>query len=133
MDGSVVGIETDVADEFEALSAREAAAISRVRKLSRLLDSAIRVPGTDHRIGLDPLIGVLPVAGDAVAAALSLYPVLEAYRLDVPRRTLAKMVALVAVDAVVGSVPVVGGVLDALWTVNEWNVDTIERHVRSGH
>ena len=112
------------------ISAREAAALRRARALSGLLDDAVRVPGTDVRFGLDPILGVVPVAGDAVAAVLSLYPVAEAYRLGAPRRTLAKMLAVVGVDAVVGSVPAVGGVFDALWKANERNTRTLERHVR---
>ncbi|PSQ19635.1 DUF4112 domain-containing protein [Halobacteriales archaeon QS_8_69_26] len=110
----------------------EAAALRRVRTASRLLDDAVRVPGTDVRVGLDPILGVLPVAGDSVSMIVSLYLVLEAYRLDVPRTTIAKMLALVATDAAVGSVPVLGTVFDAFWKTNRWNVRTIERHVHGG-
>lgn len=120
--------QIDVGEERD-LSASETAALRRVRSLSTLLDSAIRIPGTNYRVGLDPILGVLPVAGDAVAAALSLYPVAEAYRLGAPKRTLLWMLGLVAVDAVIGSVPLVGGVFDALWKANEWNRRTLERHV----
>ncbi|WP_336000139.1 DUF4112 domain-containing protein [Halorientalis halophila] len=112
------------------VTSREAAAIRRASRVARLLDEAVRVPGTDFRIGLDPIIGVLPVAGDSVAAALSLYPVLEAYRLDASRGTLAKMLALVGIDAFIGSIPALGPVFDAFWKANEWNVRALERHVR---
>lgn len=135
-DASSVGAPSDgtrgsTAIDVEATgtSPREEAALRRARTLSTLLDDAIRVPGTDARVGLDPIVGVLPVGGDAVAAALSLYPILEAYRFDVPRRTLAKMLVLVAIDAVVGSVPVLGTVFDAFWKANKWNVRTLERHL----
>ena len=117
------------ADRERGLTADEAATLERVRVFGWLLDDAIPIPGTDYRIGLDPVISVVPVAGDLVAALLSLYPVVEAYRLGVERKTLAKMLALVAVDAGVGSVPVLGSVFDAVWKANEWNVRTIERHV----
>lgn len=109
------------------LSSSETAALRRAQKLSTLLDDAVRVPGTDFRIGLDPILGVLPVAGDGVSALLSLYPVAEAVRFGASRRTLGKMLALVGVDAVVGSVPILGGVFDAVWKANEWNVRTLER------
>jgi hypothetical protein len=112
------------------LSAREEAALRRVRRMSRLLDEAIRVPGTDVRVGLDPILGIAPVGGDAIAAVVSLYPAVEAYRLGASKGTLAKMLALVAVDAVVGSVPVVGTLFDAFWKANSWNRRTLERHVR---
>ncbi len=119
----------DALEDAQDLTPKEEAALRRVRGLSFLLDDALKVPGTDFRIGLDPILSVLPVAGDAVAAVLSLYPVLEAYRLDVPRETLTKMLALVVVDAVGGSVPVLGTLFDAFWKANEWNVKTIERHL----
>lgn len=109
--------------------ASEEAALRRVRAVSRLLDDAVRVPGTDFRVGLDPVLGVLPAAGDTVSTAISLYILAEAYRLGVPRTSIAKMVALVATDAVVGSIPVLGTVFDAFWKANRWNVGTIERHV----
>lgn len=113
-----------------SMTAREEAALRRIRSVSRLLDEAVRVPGTDFRVGLDPVLGVVPGAGDAVAAALSLYPLVEAYRFDAPKGTLARMLALVAVDAVVGSIPVVGPVFDAFWKANEWNLRVLQRHVR---
>lgn len=105
------------------------AAVRRTRGLADLLDEAVRIPGTDIRIGLDPILGLLPVAGDLAMAVLSLYPVLEAYRLDAPRRTLAWMLALVGIDAAIGSIPVVGDLFDAFWKANEWNARALERHV----
>lgn len=116
--------------ETDGLTAREAAALARVRRLSRVLDSAIRVPGTEIRFGLDPVLSLLPVAGDAAAAMISLYTVAEAYRLGAPKRTLATMLAVVAVDAVAGSIPLLGPVFDAFWRANEWNARLLARHLR---
>lgn len=99
------------------------AAVARMRTVARLLDDSVRVPGTTRRIGLDPIIGVLPVAGDALTTGLSLYIVLESARLGVPTRTLVRMVANVAVDAAGGSVPVVGDLFDATFKANQRNVD----------
>jgi len=125
----VPGDRDEIAGEVTGATATEEAALQRVRTASRLLDDAVGIPGTGIRIGLDPILGVLPVAGDSVATVVSLYIVAEAYRLDVPPATLAKMLALIAVDTVVGSLPVVGTVFDAVWKANRWNVRTIERHV----
>jgi len=111
------------------LTPAEAGALDRARFVSRLLDEAVRVPGTQFRFGLDPILSLLPIAGDFAAAVLSLYTVFEAYRLGAPKRTLATMLTLIAVDAVVGSVPVLGSVFDALWKANEWNVRLLERHL----
>jgi hypothetical protein len=91
--------------------------------VSRLLDESVRLPGTEFRIGLDPVLGVLPGAGDAVAAGLSLYIVLESARLGVAYTTLLRMLANVALDVAVGSVPVVGVLFDAVWKANVRNVE----------
>lgn len=107
----------------------EAAALERVRVVSHLLDEAIRVPGTNYRVGLDPILGILPVGGDVVAFLFSIYPILEAARFDLPTWTIAKMLVLVAIDAVVGSIPLVGTLFDAVWKANEWNRRTLERHL----
>lgn len=117
---------------LESLRPREASAVRRVRGLSRLLDEAFRIPGTDYRIGLDPILGILPGAGDAAAAAVSLYPVLEAYRFGASKRTLAKMLTLVGIDIVIGSVPLIGPGFDAVWKANKWNLKTLERHILEG-
>lgn len=103
-------------------------ALARVRTLARVMDRGLRVPGTDFRVGLDPILGVLPAAGDAVAALASLYIVAEACRADVPDRVLARMLGHVAVDLVVGSVPLVGPLFDAVWRANEWNARLFAEH-----
>jgi hypothetical protein len=113
----------------ESTTAREQAALRRVETVSRLLDDAVRVPGTRFRVGIDPVVGILPGAGDAVIAAISLYPLVEAYRLGVSWGTLVKMLTLVAVDAVVGSIPLIGSVFDAVWKANRWNVALLKREI----
>jgi hypothetical protein len=105
--------------------------IARIRTVSRLLDEVVRIPGTNIRIGLDPILGVLPVAGDSVAAVLSGYIILEGYRADAPPSLLAKMIALVAVDALIGSIPVLGTLFDVFWKANTWNVDLLVAHLES--
>jgi len=113
------------------LTPREEAALRRVRALADLLDEAVTVPGTNYRVGLDPILGVLPVGGDAVAAVLSLYPIVEGHRLDVPTSTLVTMLFVVAIDAAVGSIPVLGTLFDAVWKANQRNLRTLERHVEA--
>jgi len=111
------------------LTRREEAALERVRKTATLLDDAVKIPGTDIGVGLDPLLGVAPVSGDLVAGAISMYIVAEAARLGVPRETLLRMTVNVGVDVAVGSVPVVGTIIDALWQANEQNVSRIEEYL----
>jgi hypothetical protein len=99
------------------------AAVRRMRFVANLLDDSIRVPGTEFRIGIDPILGILPGAGDAVAAAMSVYIVLESARLGVPFLTLLRMMANVTLDFAIGSVPVIGTLFDAVWKANQRNVE----------
>lgn len=118
----------ELADEFDAdlqgdlPETLDRAAVERMRVVARLLDESVPVPGTPFRVGIDPLIGVAPVAGDLVTTALSLYIVVESARLGVSHGTLLRMLANVSLDFVGGSVPVLGTVFDAAWKANKWNV-----------
>lgn len=114
--------EFDIEFDGELPETVDKAAIRRMRTVARLFDDAIRVPGTDFRIGIDPILGVLPVAGDVVSAGFSLYIVLESARLGVSFRTLLKMIANIAIDTAAGSVPVLGTIFDSFWKANEWNM-----------
>lgn len=96
-------------------------AMTRMRTIAYVLDESIPIPGTPFRVGIDPLIGVLPVSGDLVGAGLSLYLVAEAGRLGVSTSTLARMLANVSVDLLIGSIPVIGTLFDATWKANKRN------------
>lgn len=99
------------------------AAVRRMEFVSRLLDESVRVPGTEFRFGLDPVLGLIPGSGDALAAGLSFYIVVESARLGVSYNTLLRMLGNVAVDVAVGSVPVVGDLFDAFWKANVRNLE----------
>jgi hypothetical protein len=103
--------------------------LADLRRLSHYLDSAVRVPGTNRRIGLDPVLGLLPVVGDAPTTALSAYIVAEAAALGAPRATVARMVLNLLVDAVVGAVPLAGDLFDAVWKANERNVRLLDERL----
>lgn len=107
-------------------------ALRRVKTVARLMDEAVRIPGTNTWVGLDPVLGVMPGAGDAVAAGISLYIVAEAAYLGVPLSTVVRMLANVTADAVLGSIPVVGPVFDTFLKANKWNVSSIEAFVAAG-
>lgn len=93
------------------------------------MDNAIPIPGTSYRVGLDPLIGLLPGGGDFVGTALSAYIVLEAARMGVPRATLQQMVWHIVVDTVSGVVPVLGDLVDVTWKANVKNIALLEDHL----
>ena len=101
----------------------------RARALTRLLDSAARVPGTSFRFGLDPVLGLIPGLGDVAGAALSGYVVILASRLGAPKSVIVRMLGNVAIDTVAGTMPVVGDLFDAGWKSNTRNLALLERHV----
>ncbi|MDV2991795.1 MAG: hypothetical protein N4J56_001449 [Chroococcidiopsis sp. SAG 2025] len=105
------------------------AIIQRLRKLTHLMDNAIAIPGTKFRIGLDPILGLIPGAGDFIGTALSAYIVLEAVRLGLPKETLGKMVSNILLESVVGTVPIVGDWFDFAWKANVKNLELIETHL----
>ena len=119
---SISSLEVQSEDVESLPDSVDEAAVQRMQFVARLLDDSIRLPGTEFKIGLDPIVGVLPVAGDAVAAALSGYIILESARLGVSYLTLLRMLANVGVDFAVGSVPVVGDIFDVAWKANVRNL-----------
>lgn len=131
-DSPDLGSEFDAEFEEGLPESVDREAIRRMRFVARLLDDSIEVPGTGYRIGLDPIVGVLPGAGDAVTAGLSMYIVLESARLGVSHETLLKMLANVSLDVAGGSIPVLGGFFDVLWKANERNLELLMEDLRSG-
>jgi hypothetical protein len=102
--------------------------LDRVRRFARLLDSAFVVPGTRFRFGLDPLLGLIPGIGDLVSPVLGLLVLAHAMRLRVPRVVQLRMAINVAVDALVGEIPILGDLFDFAWRANDWNLALLERH-----
>jgi Domain of unknown function (DUF4112) len=101
----------------------------RVEQAVRLLDSAIPIPGTSLRVGIDPILGfVLPAAGDAIGGFVSLGVLFLAVQYRVPAAVLKRMVFNVAIDVAVGSVPIVGDVFDFGWKANDRNFALLMRH-----
>jgi len=101
--------------------------IESARALARVLDTAIGIPGTKLRVGLDALLGLIPGAGDAVGAALSGYIILAAARAGASRPVLLRMVGNVVVDTVIGAIPVLGDLFDVAFRSNTRNVALLER------
>ena len=103
--------------------------VTRARRLARLLDDLIRVPGTNIGIGLDPIIGLIPGVGDMIGGLMSSYILLLAAREGVPASVLARMLGNIALDSLVGVVPVVGDLFDVGMKSNRRNVDLLERYL----
>lgn len=96
-----------------------------------MLDSVIVVPGTNIRFGIDPLLGLFPGGGDVVGAALSGYIVYESWRLGVPASGIARMIANVLADTLLGAVPVAGDLFDVLWKANLRNIEILRAHIET--
>ena len=97
--------------------------------LSHLLDDFLRIPGTQIRFGLDGIIGLIPGVGDVIGAMASWIIILAAWLRGVPRVTLARMLANVAIETVIGTVPVLGDAFDIAWKANRRNFALLERSV----
>ncbi len=116
-------------DSHNARSRR--AAIDRLDKLATLFDTAIIIPGTNIRFGLEALLRIWPGIGDAAASALSLYLLYSAAKLGVPRRLLARMLINVVIEGTVGAIPIAGDAFDVFFRANRRNVAILRAHFAS--
>jgi uncharacterized protein DUF4112 len=95
--------------------------------LSYWMDSAIEIPHLGWRFGLDPIIGLVPIAGDLATTLVSFYILSLAVQLRIPRSTMARMALNVGIDYVLGAIPLVGNVFDFAWKANQRNMQLLER------
>jgi hypothetical protein len=117
--GDVVGLSR--AERF-------AAAERRIGRVTHVLDELVSVPGTPIKVGLDPVIGVIPIAGDALAALVGVWVILEASRFGIPRVVLGRMVANLVVDLGIGAIPLIGDAYDLFFRSNSRNLELFRRH-----
>ena len=101
--------------------------LARLEAVAKLLDVAFILPGTKIRYGIDGLIGLIPVVGNIIAAAFSLWLVREARALGAPWHITARMLGNVAVQGVVGAVPAAGDAFDVMFRANVRNVKMLQR------
>ncbi|PCC70733.1 protein of unknown function [Nannocystis exedens] len=100
-----------------------------VRQIVTWLDNAVRIPGTDWRIGLDPLLGLAPGLGDTVSSVLSGWIVVRAAGLGASPATLARMTGNLLIDALIGTLPVLGDMFDFGFKANQRNLALLEGHL----
>ena len=103
--------------------------IARIDALATLMDTAFVIPGTEVRFGLDALIGLVPGIGDAITTVMSLFIVSEARALGAPPTLIARMLANVALDSLVGAVPLAGDVFDVAFRANRRNMALLRAHL----
>jgi hypothetical protein len=97
-----------------------------------LLDSRFRIPGTDIRFGLDPLLSLIPGIGDIATPAFTVMVLVQGVRQGVPKVVLLRMLGNALIDALVGVVPVAGDVSDLFWRANKKNMALLDRHQHPG-
>ena len=105
--------------------------LNEMRRLSTLLDEAVKIPVINYRVGLDALLGLVPVIGDFSGFAISSYIIFKAHNMGVPREKVSRMVFNSLVDVFVGSIPLVGDIFDVFWKSNKRNMKIVERHFAS--
>jgi hypothetical protein len=114
-----------------ATDPRQRQLLARLQRYAWLLDNSIPLPGLKYRIGWDPIIGLLPGIGDAIGALLSMVIVLEGARSGLPRVILLRMAWNIAVEMVLGTVPLLGNIFDMTWKANVRNVRLLEKYLNT--
>jgi hypothetical protein len=115
---------------FECYSAREVAhSVTRLQIMARIMDGAVAIPGTNLRIGLDALIGLVPLAGDLISGLISTYLIWEARQLGAPRWLVARMAANALADTAIGAIPILGDAFDVMFRSNMKNMALLRRHM----
>lgn len=103
-----------------------------VEVVARLLDSQFQLPGTKFKFGLDPILGFIPVAGAVSTYAISGLLVLTMARHGVSRKVVIMMLGNILLDALVGSIPIIGNLFDFVYKANDRNVRLLRRHYQEG-
>src|SRR5918992_5836681 len=115
---------------LRSLTPQQEQRLSGLRRIAEFLDDAFVVPGTSYRVGLDPIIGLIPGIGDLISPLFTIGMLLQARGLGVPKVVQVRMLINVAVDTLVGVVPVIGDLFDFAWKSNVMNLALIELHAR---
>ena len=112
--------------------ADDAKKLKWVESVSRLMDSQFKVPGTNFKFGLDPILGLVPILGDVSTFAVSGALVLTMARHGASRNVVIRMVVNIILDLIIGSIPLIGAVFDFVFKANDKNVRLLRRHYQEG-
>lgn len=122
-----------IAKSLPAMGSDPHSVRKRVEAMELMLERAFHIPGTKIPVGLDSIIGLIPVLGDIVTAAMGAYLVWEARNLGMSKWKLVRMTANVGIDAALGAVPLVGDAFDFVWRSNSKNLRIIKKHLDKHH
>jgi len=106
--------------------------VEKLDRLSTLLDSRFRIPGTPIRFGWDSILGLVPGAGDLASLGPSAYLIYQGYRLGARKRTILRMSANTGLDFVIGAVPVLGDIFDLVFKANNRNFALLRKELADG-
>ena len=120
--------KTNMNDEQKELNEEK---LLRLKRLSHNLDEAFTIPGTERKIGIDPIIGLIPGGGDLIGGALSIYIMHAGIRMGMPRSVIIRMFGNIALEFIIGCIPIIGDLFDAMWKSNQRNVKLIEDSIIS--
>ena len=128
-------IQPDSLDKFvTGLTGRDVESVrKRIEAMEHLLEGLFKIPGTNRKIGLDVILDVIPIGGDVIGSLMGAWMVWEARNLGMSKVQMARMFGNVGVDFLLGLIPVIGMVPDALFRSNSRNLKIIKRHLDKHH
>lgn len=119
---------------FEMPTGNDPASVrKRIEAMEKLLERSFTIPGVNYPIGLDSIIGLVPVVGDLATAAMGAYMVWEAKNIGLPKWKLWRMAGNIAVDTAIGAIPVAGDAFDLMFRSNTRNLKIVKRHLDKHH
>ena len=110
----------------EEIIERNEEKLLRLKLLSERLDDLIKIPGTNQKIGIDAIVGVIPILGDFIGVIFSTYIMYSGIKMGVSSKIVIKMATNIAIEFIIGSLPIIGDIFDVLWKANKRNVELIE-------
>jgi hypothetical protein len=122
-----------LAEQFPDVSRDPQSVRNRVEAMEKILERAFVIPGLNRPIGLDSIVGLIPVVGDIVTAIMGAYIVWEARNLGMSKMQLTRMAANVGIDTALGAVPFAGDVFDFFWRSNSRNLKIVRKHLDKHH
>ena len=124
---------SQIAKDMPGLGSDPHSVRKRVEAMEQLLERSFHIPGTRIPVGLDSIIGLVPVLGDLVTAAMGAYMIWEARNLGMSKWKLVRMTANVGIDTALGAIPLAGDAFDFLWRSNSKNLRIIKKHLDKHH
>ncbi|NVD26408.1 DUF4112 domain-containing protein [Parasphingorhabdus flavimaris] len=122
-----------LAEQLPDVSRDPQAVRNRVEAMEKVLERAFVIPGINRPIGVDSIVGLVPVVGDIVTALMGAYIVWEARNLGMSKMQLTRMAANVGIDTALGAIPFAGDVFDFFWRSNSKNLKIIRKHLDKHH